>query len=408
MKTTGVRIYGTEDLRLETWELPEPTEDEILAKVVVDSICMSTTKLAQQGNDHKRVTRDLKEYPSVIGHEMCGEILQVGERWKNRFAPGAKFVMQVNMPGQLETPGYSYSHIGGDATYIIIPKEVMEKDCLLTYQGDAFFEGALVEPLSCLIAAFDANYHLGSRANQHEMGIKDGGTLLMMGATGPMGLLGIDLALHGDRRPKKLVITDVDDKKLKRAQALYRSQDVEMVFLNTSDLKDPGKVLKEHSKGLGYDDIFVFAPVPTLITMGSALLSYDGCLNFFAGPSDRSLQASVNFYDIHYNQHHYVGTSGGDTEDLKAAIRLIEEKRVDVAKIVTHILGLKDVAERTINLPHLGGGKKLVYTHKNLNYTDLAQLDPDSKLEQILRSNQGVWSKQAEDWILENTPDLSL
>lgn len=408
MKTTGVRIYGKDDLRLEAWDLPELAENEILARVVVDSICMSTTKLAKQGKDHKRVTRDLKEHPSVIGHEMCGEILQVGDKWKTKHRPGEKFVMQVNMPGQLETPGYSYSHVGGDATYILIPNEVMEKDCLLTYHGETYFEGALVEPLSCLIAAFEANYHLGSRANCHQMGIKDGGTMLMMGATGPMGLLGVDLALHGDKKPGKLVITDVDETKLLRAKKLYHSEEVEMVFVHTANLEEPKKILLELSGGNGYDDIFVFAPVPALVTLGSALLAFDGCLNFFAGPSDRNLQAEVNIYDIHYNQHHYVGTSGGDTQDMKKAIQWIEEKRVDVSKIVTHILGLRDVANITMNLPSLGGGKKLVYTHKDINYTDLTELPDESELKRILEKNNGVWSKEAEVWLLENGLDLQL
>ena len=46
MKTMAVRLYGVNDLRLEEFELPEPGEDEILAKVISDSICMSTHKAA--------------------------------------------------------------------------------------------------------------------------------------------------------------------------------------------------------------------------------------------------------------------------------------------------------------------------------------------------------------------------
>ena len=55
MKTKAVRLYGKEDLRLEEFELPEIKDDEILASVVSDSICMSTFKAAEQGPDHKRV-----------------------------------------------------------------------------------------------------------------------------------------------------------------------------------------------------------------------------------------------------------------------------------------------------------------------------------------------------------------
>ncbi|QSX09134.1 zinc-binding dehydrogenase [Alkalibacter rhizosphaerae] len=408
MKTTGVRIHGVGDLKLESWELPVMKEDEILAKVVVDSICMSTTKLTGQGNHHKRVTKDLSKHPSIIGHEMCGEILEVGAKWKEQYHPGGKFVMQVNMPDQLETPGYSYEHVGGDATYVIIPNEVMEKDCLLPYKGDTYFEGALVEPLSCLIAAFDANFHLGVRANEHETGILEGGDLLLMGATGPMGLLGVDLAIHGDRKPKRVVVTDIDEKKLQRARELYSSSDVELLFVYTGDMEDPEEELRSLTGGKGYDDIFVFAPVPFLVTLGSKLLNVDGCLNFFAGPSDRDLYASINVYDIHYNSHHYVGTSGGDTLDMRKAIFLIEEKKVEVAKIVTHILGLKDAAQVTKDLPELGGGKKLVYTHQDLKYTDITALDENSQLGRILKNTRGVWSREAEEYLLGQVPKFSL
>ncbi len=75
MKTRAVRLYGKEDLRLETFDLPEIADGEILAKVVCDSICMSTYKCAEQGADHKRVPKDVANNPTIMGHEFCGEIL---------------------------------------------------------------------------------------------------------------------------------------------------------------------------------------------------------------------------------------------------------------------------------------------------------------------------------------------
>ena len=54
MKTKAVRLYGVRDLRLEEFELPEIKEDEILVKVMSDSICMSTYKLVEQGKKHKK------------------------------------------------------------------------------------------------------------------------------------------------------------------------------------------------------------------------------------------------------------------------------------------------------------------------------------------------------------------
>jgi hypothetical protein len=69
MKTKAIRLYGKDDLRLEEFELPAIKDDEILASVVSDSICMSSYKAAHQGTDHKRIPNDVAENPIIIGHE---------------------------------------------------------------------------------------------------------------------------------------------------------------------------------------------------------------------------------------------------------------------------------------------------------------------------------------------------
>ena len=148
MQTKAVRIHGTNDLRLDTFDLPEIAGDEVLARVVSDSVCMSTHKAAMQGSSHKRVPDDVAENPTIIGHEFCGVIEKVGEKWKDKFSPGEKFAIQPahNHGGSLDAPGYSYRFCGGDATYVIIPRETLEEDCLLRYSGDAFFCGSLAGP----------------------------------------------------------------------------------------------------------------------------------------------------------------------------------------------------------------------------------------------------------------------
>ena len=83
MQTKAVRIHGTNDLRLDTFDLPEIADDEILAAVVSDSVCMSTHKAAMHGSLHKRVPDDVAENPTIVGHEFCGVIEKVGEKWKD-------------------------------------------------------------------------------------------------------------------------------------------------------------------------------------------------------------------------------------------------------------------------------------------------------------------------------------
>ncbi|MDX2430381.1 MAG: alcohol dehydrogenase catalytic domain-containing protein, partial [Bacteroides sp.] len=193
MKTKAVRLYGKSDLRVEEFELPELKEDEILAKVVSDSLCMSSYKAATQGTDHKRIPDDVAEKPIMIGHEFAGEIVEVGSKWQGQFKAGDKFAIQPALNyedgpvGILSAPGYSYQFLGGDATYVIIPREVMEMDCLLVYNGPGYYPASMAEPFSCVIGAMHANYHTRPGSYIHEMEIVDGGKLALLAGVGPMG-----------------------------------------------------------------------------------------------------------------------------------------------------------------------------------------------------------------------------
>lgn len=403
MQTTALRLYGKRDLRLETFELPEMQDDEILATVVTDSLCLSSWKEANQGEDHKKVPNDVAMNPIIIGHEFCGDIIAVGKKWQHKFQPGQRYVIQANLqlPDRPDCPGYSFPWVGGGATHVLIPNEVMEQDCLLSYDGETYFEGSLVEPLSCVIGAFNANYHLQEGTYRHQMGIRPQGRTLILGGTGPMGLLAIDYALHGPVNPSLLVVTDINEDKLQYARQHYPSEgQTQTYYLHVQNASQDA--LMALSEGHGFDDIFVFVADDQLVTMASALLAPDGCMNFFAGPQDKQFSAAVNFYDVHYAFTHYVGTSGGNTDDMRAAVKLIEEKRVQPAKVVTHILGLDAAAETTLRLPEVGGGKKLVYTGKKMPLTALTGFG-DPQLQQILQRHQGLWSGEAEHYLL-STP----
>ena len=223
MKARGVRLHAANDLRLEEFELPEITDDEILVKVVSDSICMSTYKCAILGTDHKRVHEDVAEHPAIMGHEFAGDIVQVGKNHQDKFKPGMKFTLQpaLNYKGTMWSPGYSYEFFGGDTTYCVIPAEVMELGCLLEYKGRAYYEASLAEPMSCSIGAFHAAYHTHMGVYKHEMGIKEGGNLAIMAGAGPMGLGALTYALHRDVRPSRVVVADVNQERLDRAEELF-------------------------------------------------------------------------------------------------------------------------------------------------------------------------------------------
>ena len=423
MKTKAIRLYGKEDLRLEEFELPQIKEDEILASVVSDSICMSSYKAAHQGTDHKRVPNDVAENPIIIGHEFSGEIIEVGTKWKHKFKPGQKYSIQPaiyyeNGPvGILSAPGYSYQHIGGDATYVIIPKDVLEQDCLLAYDGPGFYPASLAEPLSCVIGAMHANYHTKPGSYIHQMEILQGGKMAILAGVGPMGLAAINYVVsREDRKPSLLVVTDIAQDRLDRAAEIFpvawaKEKGIELIYLNTGNIENQVAKLKEVAGG-GYDDVFVFAPVAPVIEQGDAILAHDGCLNFFAGPSNPEFSAKLNFYNVHYAYTHIVGTSGGNNDDMVEALDIMS-KGLDPAGLVTHIGGLNAVIETTLNLPHIPGGKKLIYTHKNLpltaiaDFAKLGETDPFyAELAKLVATTKGLWNVEAEEYLLKNAPEI--
>ncbi len=415
-KTLAIRLYGKKDLRLEEFELPAMRDDEMLASVTSDSICMSSHKAAIQGTDHKRVPNDAAQNPVIIGHEFCGTILQVGSKWKNKFKPGQKYSIQpaMNIPGrEEEAPGYSFRYIGGNSTNIIIPKEVLESDCLLPYDGPGFFPASLSEPVSCIIGAFNSQYHFKQGEYVHKMGIVEGGTMVILAGAGPMGLGAIDYAVHGPKKPNLLVVTDIDQPRLDRAASIFTpenaaSHGVTLIYLNTAGADAKEKILAIN-KGNGYDDVFVFAPVAPLISLASQLLGFNGCLNFFAGPSSKDFCASINFYEIHYSGQHVAGSSGGNTQDMRDALRLMETNSINPAVMITHICGLDNAIQTILDLPSIPGGKKLVYNNISLpltaltDFKTLGQSNPVfAELARITEKHNGLWSVDAESYLLKN------
>ncbi len=415
MKTRALRLYGASDLRLETFDLPEIREDEILVEVITDSICMSTYKCATLGVKHKRVPKDVAQHPVIMGHEFAGNIVKVGKKNQHRFSPGMKFTLQpaLNYKGSMASPGYSYQFFGGDATYCIIPQEVMELNCLLEYKGDAYFEASLAEPMSCSIGAFHACFHTRMGVYHHEMGIREGGKIAILAGAGPMGLGAIDYALHCDRRPRQLVVTDINEERLARARTLFPKEaakqlGIDLEFINSADMNDPIASLRLLSDG-GFDDVFAFAPVRSVAEMASKILGRDGCLNFFAGPEDPGFCAELNYYDVHYNSTHVIGTTGGNTQDMIESLELTAAGRITPAVMVTHIGGLDAAGEATLHLPSLPGGKKMIYTHIDMPLTAIADFrimaavdERFADLASIVEKNGGLWCLESERYLMQH------
>jgi threonine dehydrogenase-like Zn-dependent dehydrogenase len=416
MKTRAIRLYGERDLRLDTFELPPMKDDEILVKVVSNSICMSTYKAVVQGKRHKRVPNDCDVNPIVTGHEFAGVILKVGSKWQDQFQEGDKFAIQpaLNYKGSMDSPGYSFRWYGGNMTYAVIPQEVMEINCLIKYEGDAFFEASLAEPMSCNIGAFHAAYHTIPSTYTHVMDIKEGGNMAILGGCGPMGLGAIDYAIHRDRKPGRLVVTDIDNTRLARANELLSVEEaakhgVELHYVNPMEHTDPIAYLRGLTDGSGYDDVMVYVPVQELVIQGDQLLGKDGTLNFFAGPIDPTFHAPINLYNVHYGATKIIGSTGGNTDDMIESLELTAAGRINPAVMVTHVGGLDAGVDTILNLPDIPGGKKLLYTEVNMPLTaidafdTLADRDPRFlELHAINQRHKFLWSLEAERFLLEH------
>jgi threonine dehydrogenase-like Zn-dependent dehydrogenase len=228
----------------------------------------------------------------------------------------------------------------------------------------------------------------------------------------------IDYLIHRKRHSKKLVVTDIDEGRLNRAASILSPKEaskngVELIYLNTANMADPVAELKALSGGNGYDEVFVFAPVPAVVEQADAILAFDGCLNFFAGPTNTAFSAKFNFYNVHYNATHIVGTSGGNTDDMREALKLAAQGLTNPAILVTHIGGLDAAKDTTLTLPSIPGGKKLLYTHISLPLTAIADFSEKGKTDPLFKklaalceAAGGLWNLAAEQYLLANAPKL--
>ncbi len=229
-----------------------------------------------------------------------------------------------------------------------------------------------------------------------------------------MGLGAVSYGIQYKNKPKRVVVTDISKAKIQRAKEVIPEEKaaangVELKYVNTAAMDDAIQGLMDITDGHGYDDIFVYIPNRQVVEMADKLLAFDGCLNFFAGPTDNQFKAEVNMYNVHYTSAHIMGTTGGNNDDLIEANTLAAAGKIEPAVMVTHVGGIDSIAEATLNLPKIPGGKKLTYTQFDMpltaieDFEELGKTNPlFAKLDEVCKKNRGLWNAEAERILFEH------
>jgi threonine dehydrogenase-like Zn-dependent dehydrogenase len=408
MNSNAVRLYGKKKLKQESFKLSPLKKGEMYLDVVCNAVCTSCNKIATIGSDHERAPKSLSKNPVILGHEFCATVREVGETLNSKFNIGDSFILQpmiYEKGNEKAAIGHSFGEVGGYATTIKVPESFVEANALVKWNGVGAYKAALAEPLACIIAAWRAQYHTRKESFKPVYGTRPTGKTVLLAGVGAMGRLAAYLWKLKSEKEATLVIYGRNNEKLTAVKNEW-IDDSRVTVIETGS--DGEEELKNIGGEDGFDDVVLFAPSKELAELGLSLLAYDGCFNLFAGPFEEDFSVPVNLHSVHYKRHHIVGSSGASGEDLRRALKLIETGEIDPSFLVTHIGGLDAVEDTVLNLPQIGGGKKLIYPSISLQLTAISDFNKLAKLDyrftdvaKEIKNSGGFWSPSAEDKLLE-------
>jgi len=315
--------YNNKDIRIEEIPKPKISPDELLVKVISCGIC---------GSDVMEWYR-IKKAPRVLGHEMTGEIVEIGKNVK-RFKKGDRVFVSHHVPcnecrycldGQhtvCETLHSTNFGPGGFAEYVRVPKINVELGTFLLPDEVSFEDGTFIEPLGCVIRG------------QRRTNIKPNHTVLVIGS-GISGLLHIQLARANG--VKKIIATDINEYRLKAAKKFGAD------FVINSKEDVPFRI-KEINDGRLADRVIVCTGALPAIKQALKSVDKAGNILFFA-PTDPSIDIPLPFNDFWSNQITLTTTYAAAPVDIKEAIELIRSRKVNVHGMITHKLSLAETGK---------------------------------------------------------------
>jgi threonine dehydrogenase-like Zn-dependent dehydrogenase len=168
LKGQGLESIGTKG-RPDTVPFPSYSENNLIVRIDAVGLCFSDIKLISAGSSHPRIEgRDLAKNPTVPGHEVTMTIVGVGDKWKDTFTLGSRWIIQADIFYKGRAVAFGYAIPGGLSQYAVIGSEVLEGDegCYLlpVKPETGMVEAALVEPWTCVIAS----YQIASRTRMRE------------------------------------------------------------------------------------------------------------------------------------------------------------------------------------------------------------------------------------------------
>ena len=329
----ALRFYAPEDLRLE--DVPEPTcgTDEVKIRVKNCSTCGTDVKIRKNG--HQNLAP-----PRIIGHEIAGEVVEVGSGVAGDWKPGDRVQVIAAVPCgkchecrkgwmavcQNQTSvGYQYD--GGFAEYMIVPREVLAVDGMNRIpDGVGFAEASAAEPFACAINA------------QEQLGIEPGDDVVIFGA-GPIGCLHVRIA-RGVHRAGRIILVDINSERLKMSADAVQPD----VVINASEVNIVEEILKL-TGGRGADVVITATPANITQEQAVSMAARNGRISFFGGLPKTNPTITLDSNLVHYRQLHIHGANGSAPEHNRRALDYIASGEVPVADLITRRIRLRDVMD---------------------------------------------------------------
>lgn len=311
--------YSNNDVRLEETPIPKIGSGELLLKVMASGIC---------GSDVMEWYR-LKKAPLVLGHEVTGEIAEVGKGVR-RYKKGDRVFVSHHVPcgkchyclndhhTACETLHTTNFIPGGFADYIRVPEMNVEKGVYPLPQSMSYEEGTFIEPLACVVRG------------QRQARAKPGLTVLVLGS-GISGLLNVKLAKA--RGAGLVVATDVSEYRLNAARRFGADE-----VIHARD--DVAAHLKDANKGRLADLVIVCTGATPAFQQALASVDRGGTVLFFA-PTQPGVNLSVPVNEFWRNEITLMTSYGAAPRDLEEALAMIRDGKIAVGDMITHRLPLE-------------------------------------------------------------------